>query len=106
MGWNCIGANYSYYVSGRILKYIDQTAPQSTLRMKSRIWGALFQEEGLIGRELGRRLGLAHSDFRGLIRLWRHTSLSKARKLEVFNAVINTKLLYSLASAWLNTSER
>ena len=68
--------------------------------------GSTLSEEGLIGRELGRRIGLAHSDFRGLIRLWRHTSLSKARKLEVFNAVITTKLLYSLASAWPNTSER
>ena len=49
---------------------------------------------------------MAHCDFRALVRLWRHTSLSRTRKLQAFDAVIKSKLLYGLAGAWLNTTER
>jgi hypothetical protein len=68
--------------------------------------GTVISEDGRIGKELARRIGAAHSDFRSLVRLWRHTSVRRVRKLEIFNAVIVSRLLYGLSSAWLNTSER
>ena len=45
------------------------------------------------------------ADFCKLSRLWKHTSLTKACKLEIFQAVVTSRLLYSLNSAWLNVAE-
>ena len=49
---------------------------------------------------------IASADFRALSRLWRHSTLSRARKLEIFNATVTSHLTYGLAAAWLNVSER
>ena len=68
--------------------------------------GALIADDGRIGSELARRLGAASADFRALSRIWRHSSLSRTRKLELFNATIVPKLTYGLATAWLNVPER
>jgi hypothetical protein len=68
--------------------------------------GTTVCEDGRVSRELSRRLGIAHADFRALVRLWRHTSVNQKRKLGIFHALIVSRLLYSLASAWLNTEER
>jgi len=68
--------------------------------------GTVLREDGRIGPELARRLGMASADCRTLLRLWRHTSVPKQRKLKGFRSVVETRLTYSLASAWLNTSER
>ena len=65
--------------------------------------GSVVSDDGRASRELSRRLGMAAGEFRQLSRLWRHSSLGRARKLEIFNAVILPKLLYGLAAAWLNT---
>jgi hypothetical protein len=68
--------------------------------------GTTVSEDGRIGRELARRLGLANSDFRAMMRMWKHTTVSRARKLEAFRAIIESKLLYGLSGAWLCASER
>ena len=68
--------------------------------------GTMVNGDGRIGKELARRLGAAHSDFRALVRLWRHTSVRRVREMEIFNAVIASRLLYGLSSAWLNIAER
>ena len=49
---------------------------------------------------------MAHSEFRALSRVWRHSSLGRKRKIKIFEATVLPKLLYGLAAAWLNTSER
>ena len=48
---------------------------------------------------------MAWGDFVKLRRLWSHTSLHVSRKIQIFNAVIISRLLYGIASAWLNASE-
>ena len=67
--------------------------------------GAAIYADGGARNELNRRIGAAWADFSKLARLWRHTSLPKARKLQIFNAIIASRLLYSLSSAWLNVAE-
>jgi len=68
--------------------------------------GSLVSDDGRVQRELSRRLGMAGAEFRQLSRLWRHSRLGRARKIEIFNAVIIPKMMYGLAAAWLNTAEQ
>lgn len=68
--------------------------------------GASVWSDGSLSSELGKKLGVAWSDFNKLAQLWKHTSVTIKRKVEVFNACISSKLMYGLASAWLNASER
>jgi len=77
-------------------------SPQSELMYL----GSAVSDDGRAKRELSRRVGMAAGEFRQLSRLWRHSRLGRARKLEIFNAVILPKLLYGLAAAWLNTAEQ
>ena len=67
--------------------------------------GAAIYADGHIKSELNRRLGAAWAEFCKLSRLWKHSSLSRGRKMQIFNAKIVTGLLYSLNSAWLNVAE-
>ena len=67
--------------------------------------GACIYSDGSIKSELGRRLGAGWSDFCKLSRLWKHTALSRGRKVQILQAVITSRLLYSLGSAWLNVAE-
>ena len=48
---------------------------------------------------------MAFGDFRKLRKLWGHTSIGVARKVELFNAIILPKLLYSLSALVLNATE-
>ena len=57
--------------------------------------------DGLIVSELSRRLGCARAEFDTLARVWSHSSLSTQRKLQIFEACVQTKLLYGLHAAWL-----
>ena len=68
--------------------------------------GAILYDSGDIKPELGRRLGAAWGEFQRYAHAWKHTAVSKKRKLEVFSALITSKVLYSLSSAWLNKAER
>ena len=67
--------------------------------------GSIMSDDGRVSRELARRLGMAHSEFRALCKIWRHSSLGRKRKIKIFEATVLPKLLYGLAAAWLNTSE-
>ena len=73
---------------------------------KMKYLGSMLCSQGRIGTELSCRLGAARSDFKTLCKVWAHTSLSRTRKMEVFNACIVSKVMYCLESAWLNKSER
>ena len=68
--------------------------------------GIAIADDGRVGRELARRLGMANSEFRRLSSIWRHTSLGKKRKTQIFNAIITPKLLYSLATVCLSIAEK
>jgi hypothetical protein len=67
--------------------------------------GATIYADGSLKRELNQKLGLAWADFCKLDRLWKHATLSTCRKIKILQAVVVTKLLYGLSSAWLNASE-
>ena len=61
--------------------------------------------DGTAGSELNRRLGAARAEFEQLRRVWSHSGISRARKLEIFNACVISKLLYNLHSLWLSPAE-
>ena len=67
--------------------------------------GSLLTETGRIGTELYQRLGAATSVFNELERVWKHASITRHRKIEIFNACVVTKLTYGLESACLNKLE-
>ncbi len=67
--------------------------------------GATIHADGKLKRELNRKLGTARADFQKLHRLWRNTSLTRPRKIAIFQSVVVSRLLYGLGSAWLNVAE-
>ena len=67
--------------------------------------GCSLAADGSAGSEVNRRLGGARDEFEKLRRVWAHSGITRARKLEVFNACIVSKLLYNLHSIWLCTAE-
>lgn len=68
--------------------------------------GTTLADDGGIRSEISRRLGMAWTEFSKLLRLWNHTSLALHKKVQVFNAIVTTKLLYGLSPSWLNLAER
>ena len=76
--------------------------PQSSLLYL----GSIVSDDSSISTELARRLGMATGEFRKLSRLWRHSTLGRARKIQIFEAVVVSILMYGLAAAWLNKGQR
>ena len=50
--------------------------------------GTIIAERGDVSRELNRRIGLAKADFISLSKLWRHSALSRTKKLSFFASLI------------------
>ena len=105
---SCAGANYGLELHWGKLQLIKvrcnehvhrpdgtKIEPQTELLYL----GSVVSDDGRVHRELSRRLGMAGAEFRQLSRLWRHSCLGRARKIEIFNAVIIPKLMYGLAAA-------
>ena len=67
--------------------------------------GSTIREDGTIKQEICRRLGAAWADFSKLARLWKHASLTRSRKVQVFQSLVTSRILYGLSSAWINISE-
>ena len=67
--------------------------------------GATIYADGSTKLELNRKLRAAWANFAKLNRLWKHASLARSRKLEIFQAVVLSRLLYGLSSAWLNVAD-
>ena len=64
--------------------------------------GATLYSTGKLGGELTKRLGIAWGLFSDFERTWKHSSITTARKLEVFRSVVATKIMHYLNTAWLN----
>ena len=62
--------------------------------------------DGSVSHEVARRIGIARSDFASLKRVWRRSGLSCRRKLSIFGALIESKVLYGLATCCLNVSQQ
>ena len=58
--------------------------------------GATISPDGRMTTELNRRIGMAKADFRSIRQVWTRSTLSKRRKLEIYAALVESKLLYSL----------
>ena len=67
--------------------------------------GVNLHADGTMRAEVRKRIALAWKDFCSLARLWNHSFLPLRRKLQIFGAIISSRLLYGLASAWLNVAE-
>jgi hypothetical protein len=61
--------------------------------------GTLLTSDGRINTELARRIGMARGHFRVLSKVWLHSTLNRPRKVKIFNSLITSKLLYSLAAS-------
>ena len=68
--------------------------------------GGVIHRDGRATAEIGRKLGVCMASFKKLSRVWGHASLGRARKLEIFNALIVSKLRYGTTTLWLNKAER
>ena len=68
--------------------------------------GTVLSYDGLPGHELGRRVGMAKADFTNLQKVWKHSSLHWTRKVEIFKALIESKLMYSLSCLCLSVADR
>ena len=67
--------------------------------------GTTLAEDGRIRSERGRRIGIARADFDTLSRVWNHSALGRKRKLSIYQALVESKLLYGLATVCMNVAE-
>ena len=49
---------------------------------------------------------MASGDFRNLARCWAHAGVSRQRKLELYSALVASRLQYGLSTIWLVTAQR
>ena len=56
--------------------------------------GATLYNSGCVAKELNKRLGAAWAELVEYERAWKHTAVGKNRKIEVFQALITSKVLY------------
>ena len=77
--------------SGEPLKCVDEAV----------YLGGLLSSSGSARSELTRRIGEATGIFNSLRRCWAHANITRARKLELYKAIVLPKLLYNLESIWL-----
>jgi hypothetical protein len=68
--------------------------------------GSILCSNGGIGSELGRRIGAAQAEFNKLSKIWSHSVISRARKVQIYEACVLSKLMYTLHAAWLSVAER
>ena len=67
--------------------------------------GGLVTCDGKSLPELKRRLGEGRKALDVLSELWAHTGISRRRKIEIYKACVVSKVIYSLESLWLLSSE-
>ena len=63
--------------------------------------GANISADGQVDSEIAQKLGLAECDFKSLVTIWNHSSMTRQFKYQVFVACILQKLLYALDGAVL-----
>ena len=68
--------------------------------------GTMLTADGKHGNELSRRIGMAKSDFGALQKVWKHSSLHYRQKMQIYKAVVESRLLYSLGSLVLTKQEK
>ena len=78
-------------------------APLESLEIfwNDRLLTTLFQEPF----EAWVEIGAAAGDFRALHKMWGHGGIGKKRKLQLFHALVGSKLEYCLSTLWLVTAQ-
>ena len=66
--------------------------------------GAVLDSTGDVSGELSRGIGMAKSDFRSLSKIWRRSCLSFKQKLQIYIAMVEARLLYSLSACCLTVA--
>ena len=61
--------------------------------------GSSLASDGRVGSELCRRIGGAKTDFAALRLVWSRAPLGRQRKVAIYKALVESKLLYGLAAA-------
>ena len=67
--------------------------------------GSSLSADGRVGSELSRRIGASKADSHTLSKVWRHSSLPRSKRLQIFSALIESRFLYGLASACFTKAE-
>lgn len=67
--------------------------------------GAALSAEGGCDNELARRIGMAKADFLSLCKIWRHSALPWQRKVRIFVALVESKLMYGLSTLCLTVAQ-
>ena len=68
--------------------------------------GGLLTGDGRADSELSRRIGMATGDFRCLQKFWGHAGIGRKRKLELFHALVVSKLVYGLSTMCFVKAQR
>ena len=68
--------------------------------------GAVVHSSGCADHEVSRRIAMAKADFYALDKTWTHSALTWKQKLRIYVSLVETKLLYSLASLVLTVAQQ
>ena len=68
--------------------------------------GGLISCDGRAMAEVTRRLGEGGQIFAKLESVWKHASISAARKIKLYEACVISKVMYSLETLWLLKADR
>ena len=68
--------------------------------------GSLLQGDGQVDHEINRRVAIARADFDAIAKTWTHSSLTWRQKLRIFSSLVESKLLYAMASLILTTAQQ
>ena len=67
--------------------------------------GGMLCGTGRPDAELAQKIGVATADFNKLRRVWCHSNVCMSKKLQYFNALVVSRLLHGLSTAWLVTAQ-
>ena len=68
--------------------------------------GALISSDGRADSEISRRIGLASAEFKQLKQVWNHANVPRAKKIDIFQAFVISKLAYGLCTLWTVKSQQ
>ena len=68
--------------------------------------GASIYSDGRADSELSRKLGAARAAYQQLQKLWSHANVPRKDKVQYFQMLVVSRLIYGLSSLWLVTAQR
>ena len=68
--------------------------------------GSVLTGDGSSDHELSRRVAMARADFDTLAKTWTHSALTWKQKIRVYVSLVESKLLYSMASLTLTAAQQ